>query len=193
MPSPVETPQPTADGDPLPLPLILEIKRTLAGREKRFKCAVLRRDGAHVIVLFVATVAMHVHGVDLPAGTVTFGHFWSDRPYNVYHWLKGDNGATLGYYLNLAADTCVTDDRLEWLDLIVDILVLPKATATAAATVTVLDEDEIPSDASVALRARIDEAKAAALNDLPQIIPQLEDHRVILWPRVQAHRAASLP
>ena len=33
---------------------------------------------------------MHVHGVDLPAGTVSFGHFWTDRFYNVYHWLDAD-------------------------------------------------------------------------------------------------------
>src|SRR5947207_11380362 len=69
------------------LPPILEIKRTLAGGEKHFECARLHLDGPHVVLLFVATAPMQVHGVALPAGTVTFGHFWRDRAYNVYHWL----------------------------------------------------------------------------------------------------------
>ena len=71
------------------LPAILEIKRTLDGREKRFDCRLLTlaADARHAAVLWVAPAAMHVHGVDLPAGTVSVGHFWTDRPYNVYHWL----------------------------------------------------------------------------------------------------------
>jgi hypothetical protein len=55
------------------LPAILEIKRTLDGRERRFDCRLLASgvDGRHVAVLWVAPAAMHVHGVDLPAGTVS--------------------------------------------------------------------------------------------------------------------------
>src|SRR5450432_4344977 len=109
----------------IPLARITELKRTLGGREKRFDCAVLRRTASQVTVLFVAPEAMHVHGVNLPAGTVTFGHFWTDRPYNVYHWLDARSGATLGFYVNLSAETKVSDHVLEWLDLIVDILILP--------------------------------------------------------------------
>ena len=84
------------------LPAILEIKRTLAGREKRFDCRLLARsgDGRHAAVLWVGAEPMQVHGVDLPAGTVSVGHFWSDRHYNVYHWLE-PAGKTLGYYFNI--------------------------------------------------------------------------------------------
>lgn len=158
------------------LPLITEVKRTLAGREKRFTCGVLRRDGAHLVVLFVAPGAMNVHGVILPAGTVTFGHFWTNRPYNIYHWLDPLTGATIGHYVNLAADTTISADRLEWLDLIVDLLMLP------GQPTVVLDQDEIPADADATLRARIDDARATALQDWPAMLVELERHQAALWP-----------
>jgi hypothetical protein len=116
---------------------ILEIKRTLAGVEKRFDCTRLAGDDRHVVVLWIAPEAMHVHGVDLPKGTISFGHFWSDRFYNVYHWVD-PSGRTLGLYFNIADSTVIGQDRLEWRDLIVDVL------ATPAGTVKVLDEDELP-------------------------------------------------
>ena len=40
---------------------------------------------------------MHVHGVELPAGTVSFGHFWADRHYNAYHWLDGPRTRPSGF------------------------------------------------------------------------------------------------
>jgi hypothetical protein len=160
-------------------PRILEIKRTLAGAEKHFECARLHLDGPHVVVLFVATTAMRVHGVALPAGTVTFGHFWGDRAYNVYHWLDPATGRSLGAYVNLSAETRLEGDRLEWLDLIVDVLALPGQAPR------VLDEDEIPADASPGLLARIAAARAAVLDRLPQLLDELEQFRARHWPTLR--------
>jgi hypothetical protein len=166
-----------------PLPPIRELKRTLSGRQKRFDCRALASHDGSVIVLFVATEAMLVHGVDLPAGTVTFGHFWRDRPYNVYHWLDATTGRTLGCYLNLSRDTVIHDDRLEWLDLVVDVLALPGAAPR------VLDEDEIPNDASPQVRHEIAAALATVLADLPSLMEHLETERARLWPVAAAELA----
>jgi hypothetical protein len=169
---------------PVPrLPYIREIKRTLTGSEKRFDCRALSAHDGYLIVLFVAAEAMHVHGVDLPAGTVTFGHFWRDRPYNVYHWLHATTGRTLGCYVNLSQDTIIDDDRLEWLDLAVDVLALPGVPPR------VLDEDEIPADASPQVRQVIAVALARVLADLPALQEQLESQRTRLWPTVAAELA----
>lgn len=166
-----------------PLPRLLEVKRTLEGREKRFECRVLARSQDSVVVLFVAAEAMHVHGVELPAGTVTFGHFWRDRPYNVYHWLRAGDGEAIGVYANLADETRLGGDTLAWLDLIVDLLVLPGRQPQ------VLDEDELPGDLSPPLRARIAEARRCLLRDLPALLVELEEARVALWPRAARHLA----
>jgi Protein of unknown function (DUF402) len=155
------------------LPPILERKRKLSGQVKEFNCRVLHRQGPHLIVLFIARGAMNVHGVELAAGTATFGHFWSDRPYNVYHWLRPDDGRTMGYYVNLSAETEISDDCLQWQDLIVDVLV------SADGHPTVLDEDEVPSD--LPLRARIAEIGARVLGELPQVLAELEEWRRRLW------------
>jgi hypothetical protein len=169
---------------PLPLPAagnfaldrIVEVKRTLSGQEKRFACTVLAREGSHLIVLFVAAAAMHVHGVDLPAGTVTFGHFWTDRPYNVYHWLDGVTGSTIGYYVNLSDSTSIGEGSLEWRDLIVDVLLMPDGRAT------VLDEDEIRADVPSSLRLQIADARATVLGARLALIAELERNRAALWP-----------
>jgi hypothetical protein len=162
------------------LPPILEIKRKLSGQAKEFNCRVLSRDGTHLVVLFIARGEMNVHGVVLPAGTATFGHFWSDRPYNVYHWLNPDDGATIGYYLNLAEETTISEDRLEWRDMIVDVLVSRDGQAT------VLDEDEIPADLAAPLRQRIAAAQTRVLGELPQLRSELEQWRLRLLAELAA-------
>jgi len=167
------------------LPPILEIKRTVAGAEKRFECRRLHRDGPHLVVLFVASAPMLVHGVALPAGTVTFGHFWRDRPYNVYHWLDPMTGHGLGAYVNLAADTRIQDDRLEWLDLIVDVLAVPGQPPR------VLDEDEIPASPPPGLLARIAAARAAVLDEWPRLLEELERFRARLWPALRQQAVAA--
>lgn len=177
---PLPSPPLESAAAPEDLPRITEVKRKLLGGEKRFNCRVLERDGAHLVVLFVASVPMQVQGVSLPAGTVTFGHFWTDRPYNVYHWLDQRDGATIGYYLNLADETRIKEGLLEWLDLVVDILVLPNDAPL------ILDEDEIPAAADATLRERIDRARVTALNDLPATIILLERFREKRWPLREA-------
>ena len=118
---------------------ILEIKRTLRGVEKRFESGqLLASRTGYAVVLWVAPQPMHVHGVDLPAGTVSFGHFWEDRGYNVYHWLDGA-GRTVGYYFNIADETRISPNVNSWRDLVLDVLATPDGRCQ------VLDEHELPA------------------------------------------------
>jgi hypothetical protein len=164
---------------PESLPEILELKRTLDGREKRFHCRLIEGDARQAVVLFVAPAAMQVHGVDLPAGTVTFGHFWTDRAYNVYHWLD-PRGATIGFYFNLSDSTVidVAEQRLEWRDLTLDVL------ATPAGRLEVLDEHELPVDLDPGLRARITAATEVILADPGALMSEIEARSRALYPRV---------
>src|ERR1700722_12072704 len=45
-------------------PMVVEIKTTLAGVEKRFDCRWLAGDARQAVVLWVAPAPMHVHGID---------------------------------------------------------------------------------------------------------------------------------
>jgi predicted RNA-binding protein associated with RNAse of E/G family len=151
------------------LPAILEIKRTLDGREKRFDCRLLSlaADCHHAAVLWVAPAAMHVHGVDLPAGTVSVGHFWTDRAYNVYHWLD-HAGETLGYYFNICDETRIDAGTIEWRDLTVDVLALP------GGRLDVLDEHELPADLSAEIATRIAAGKSALLDAPAAVMAEID-------------------
>ncbi len=120
---------------------------------------------------------MHVHGVDLPAGTISFGHFWADRFYNVYHWVDGAQ-RTIGLYFNIADQTRIEAAQLEWRDLVIDVL------ATPAGRLDVLDEDELPATLDDDVAAHITAGKAAILTAPGQVIAEIESASRSLYPLV---------
>jgi hypothetical protein len=162
---------------PDPLESIVEIKRTLAGGEKRFACRRLAGDAHHAVVLWIAPEAMRVHGVDLPAGTISFGHFWADRHYNVYHWIDSSR-RTVGFYFNLADRTRLSDTVLEWRDLVIDVL------ATPVGRLEILDEDELPVAVDPDVAAHIADGKAAILEAPARLLAEIEAASRALYPRV---------
>ena len=161
----------------LSLPPVTETKRTLAGNEKCFDCRLVAGASGHAVLLWISPQEMNVHGVELPAGTVTFAHYWNDRPYNVYHWMDR-TGKTLGYYFNIADQTRIQPGLVSWRDLVVDVLILPHGTPE------VLDRDELPADLEADLRATIEAGVAAILSDSDRIVRELDAGSRRLFPRV---------
>jgi hypothetical protein len=166
------------------LPSVLEVKTLLDGRRKEFACRVIERSVDALVVLFISDQQYVVGGgggygaaapLVLPTGTVTFGHFWSGRPYNVYHW-QTPEGGTLAHYFNLASDTTIGADRLTWRDLTLDVLVTPGAQPR------ILDEDELPPHLDAATLTVIDQARAAVLADHRRCIGELEAAADRIWP-----------
>ncbi len=160
-----------------PLPTILEIKRTMAGGRKEFRCHLVEGTPDSAVVLFVSTSPYQVATLALPAGTVTLGHFWQSREYNVYHWMT-PAGVTLAHYFNLAAETSIAEGVLGWTDLALDLLVLPGQPAVW------LDEAELPADLPADLAARIHSARAVVLREHPLVIADVEARADALWPRL---------
>ena len=142
---------------------ITEIKRTLSGREARFACEVYSQSEDELVVLFRLPEPRDVHGIWLPAGTVTVGYFWRSRPYNLYHWLD-KKGRTLAYYFNIGDVRSWANTEFEWDDLAVDILAAPSGRTQ------VLDEDELPEDLPEERRAYIFAARDEVLRDLSTLI-----------------------
>jgi predicted RNA-binding protein associated with RNAse of E/G family len=128
---------------------MLEIKRTVDGREHRFRCTLLRRSRDWVVLRYVLPSPTMVGTLALPAGGETIAHYWPDRPYTAYHWLD-PGGRTLGIYLNAATAVEIDTTAVRWVDLALDVLVTP------GGGVEVLDDDEAwaaPAWAQPAIRA----------------------------------------
>jgi uncharacterized protein len=159
------------------LPAVTEIKRTLAGGEKRFDCRLLAGGAGHVVLLWISGAPMNVHGVELPAGTLTFAHYWTDRAYNVYHWMDR-TGQTLGYYFNIADETRIGPAEVSWRDLVVDVLIRPNAKPE------VLDRDELPAELPEDLRATIEAGVAAVVGDSDRLLREIDAGSRRLHPRV---------
>ena len=108
--------------------------------------------GRRAVVRYISEQDRPIEGTDLVLrkGTVTVGYFWTDRPYNVYHWLDG--GRTIALYVNIATDTTIEPDAIAYHDLVVDVLIRPSG------AIEILDEDELPP--SIEPRYRLAIAKA---------------------------------
>lgn len=158
-----------------------EEKRYPDGRRNRFRARVLLLQPGRGALHFVSDRAYDLGGIHLPRGTVTFGLFWEDRPYNLYAWMRPDLTAPRALYFNVCDQVTLAAARFAWRDLWVDVLLLPHAAPR------VLDRHEVPPAAPPALRAAV----AAGLRRV------LADHRAVarylqaLLPSLR-HRAGRL-
>ena len=143
-----------------------ERKRKLDGRVLRYPCEALEINGERAVLLYRTTRPVDLAGVPIPAGTLSYGVYWTDRPFNVYRWVDPP-GTVLAYYFNVATETRIGPDAVEWLDLEVDVLVTPDG------RVQVLDEDEVPADLAPRYRAVLDEA-VARLRRPTDLLPEVE-------------------
>ena len=141
---------------------ILEVKRTLGGVVQTFPCRAVETTPRRAVLLYTLPSARRLADLPLPAGTVTVAYYWADRPYNVYHWVS-PAGETLGWYFNVSGPVRISEDRVEWEDLEVDVLVTPDL------RVRVLDEDRVPGRLGPDRQAAIAEATARVLREYPDV------------------------
>jgi predicted RNA-binding protein associated with RNAse of E/G family len=120
---------------------IIERKTRLDGTVSEYACERLSLDiGRRAVLRYVMDREWVIGdtGVVLRPGQITIAHYWSDRPYNVYHWMDG--AQTIAYYCNVATDTTIHEDLVAYTDLVVDVLLRPSGETI------VLDEEELPPD-----------------------------------------------
>src|SRR5438046_10212111 len=107
---------------------ITERKTRLDGSVVEYACeALVVEPGRRAVVRYVADQDRALEGTDLVLrkGTVTVGHFWSDRPYNVYHWL--DRGRTVALEVSIATATTIEPAAIAYRHLVADVLIRPSA------------------------------------------------------------------
>jgi len=143
-----------------------EVKTTLRGERREFACVLLDRSPSHVVVFYPVRARRRVGELALPRGTGSFGYFWRDRPYNVYHWVTPD-GRTLGFYVNLADQVEFRAGEVRWRDLAVDLLF-----SADGSRLQVLDEEET-IDLPAALRTKIGEIRAHVLIHRDDILAEV--------------------
>ena len=127
----------------------IEVKRRLDASEERFECELVHRTERVVVVSFRLPAAVG----DVPKGSTTIGWFWARRPYNLYRFV-GKDGDVLLHRFDVVDEVRIGEDRVEYLDLIVDLLVSPTG------QVTIEDEDELKAAAK---RGKVDAARLGAI------------------------------
>lgn len=145
----------------------VETKVRLSGERLHFACELLEQRPDRVVLRYALPHAGRVSNVELPAGTLTIAYYWPERPYNVYHWVQPD-GSTIAHYFNLSGPATIDDSRVEWQDLVVDVLV------TLDGNVQVLDEDELPSWLDDEVREHIAWALGEVIATWPDVIHETE-------------------
>jgi uncharacterized protein len=148
---------------------IVEVKRTFDGEVIEYPAEPLLIEEKRAVLLYRLDEVEVVAGgrMTLPAGTLSFGYFWLDRPYNVYHFTYA--GDTLVYYINIGRVRSLRQTEVVWDDYAVDVLAFPDG------TVEVLDEEEVPETVDESIRAFIAEAKARVLRDLDAIVAAADE------------------
>jgi protein associated with RNAse G/E len=102
-------------------------------------------------------------------GTVSFEHFWLDRWYNIFRFHEPD-GKLKAWYCNVAMPPEFDGDVLDFVDLDLDVVVLPDF------SYEVLDRDDFEQNsAKYRYPAQVCEAAESALDEL---IAMIDDRRL---------------
>ncbi|MBT8489729.1 MAG: DUF402 domain-containing protein [Deltaproteobacteria bacterium] len=132
-----------------------EIKHRLDGSIVRFECLPVQVSYDEAVIVYELPRKGRVDDIVLPAGSLSFGYFWSDRNYNVYHWVT-EAGKTLGTYFNVCDETRIGEEYVSWRDLIIDVLVTPDKRCR------ILDTEELPKN--------VDERLARLIQDTEEYL-----------------------
>ena len=119
---------------------VQEVKRHVDGRVETFDCEPVHMEEDRAVVRFRLPVRVG----DWPRGTETVGFFWENRSYNLYRFLSPE-GDLLGHRFDVVNDVQIAEDRIDYMDLFVDVLVSPTD------DVHVEDEDEAKKAAAKGL------------------------------------------
>jgi predicted RNA-binding protein associated with RNAse of E/G family len=129
-----------------------EYKKKLNGEVVKFECTLVKWDEKELIIVYKLPKGVSIFGNLLPPESISYAYYWSDKSYNVYHWVGPDRQTKL-VYVNIADSTTITENSVTWRDLIVDIIIYPTG------IYAVLDEIEIPESLDPSLKKVIEETK----------------------------------
>ena len=125
------------------------------------------------VLLFPHPSERRAGGFLFPAGSRTYGFFWARRHYQLYA-LHAPDGALIAHRFDVVDEVRLRPDRVEYLDLALDVWVDPSGRAWTE------DEDEVAELASQGLLsparlAVIERTKRLLLARHPRIVAEARD------------------
>jgi hypothetical protein len=151
--------------------VIEEIKRHKNKEHQRFLCEVIHRDEGYLVVRFVSQEDGLIKDIVIKTGSTTIGHYWTDRGYVLWRMFN-PGGRLAGTLFHICKDVMITEQKVEYLDLIVDLWISPDG------MVRILDEDELQECQKAALLSNdeinwIEQQKNIVLQNHHHIIKEL--------------------
>ena len=103
-----------------------ERKQKPDGSWREYRCTLLHREPALVIIRFLMEKGGTIHGtpIEVPPGSVSHGYFWKRRPYNLYRMRRGD-GSIIAHRFDALTDVQIGETAVSYRDLILDWWTLP--------------------------------------------------------------------
>lgn len=144
----------------------------------------MEKSSGEVVIVYEISKSMTFTGITFPPGSKSYGYFWEQRNYNVYHW-KDTIGKTIMLYFNIAKNTTILEDKVLWNDLIVDLEAFPNGREPL-----ILDEDEVPETIDVSDRKLIDTTKVHILSRIQELTKEIEARtdKIIARHKLQVQR-----
>lgn len=120
---------------------ILEIKRHLNKRDESYLCDLFKRGRDYVVLEYVSDQPGRVGDVTFEVKSTTYAYYRTRAGYVLWKMFGADNKLK-GHLFHICRDQQVKDDRVEYLDLLLDIWV------GADGKLTILDRDEVEACAA---------------------------------------------
>ncbi len=118
------------------MPTIVEIKHNPGKPDQTFVCDLVRHDGDRIVISYVSDRSYSVGEIRVPTGTETLAYYQENLPYVLWR-MSGPDGQLVGYYIHLCDQVQITENTVEYRDLMLDVWFLPDG------TYRLLDDDEL--------------------------------------------------
>ena len=151
-----------------------ERKRKSDGTVYDYATELVHRDARFALVRFeIAQGAGPPRlPIRVPPGSVSYGYFWSGRPFSLYRWV-GPDGELLAHRFDAVADVRISGEGVDYRDLILDWWAFPDGTLTEE------DRDELEDAVAAGTfppddRRRAEEAARQVYSRYRHIIDEVE-------------------